>query len=50
MVVIPLPKMQLPPSVGQGEEDFHVQTLVTPLAVEAFTPDRRPGKAFSRPR
>ena len=36
MVVIPPPKMQLTPSVGQGEKDLHVQTLVTQLAVEAF--------------
>jgi hypothetical protein len=35
MIVIPPPKMQLTPSVGQGEEDLHVQTLVTQLAVEA---------------
>jgi hypothetical protein len=28
--------MQLTPSVGQGEEDLHVETLVTQLAVEAF--------------
>ena len=28
--------MQLTPSVGQGEEDLHVETLVPQLAVEAF--------------
>jgi hypothetical protein len=36
MVVIPPPEMQLATSVGQGEEDFHVQALVPQLAVETI--------------
>ncbi len=36
MIVVAPPEMQLPASVGQGEEHFHVQTFVSQLAVEAF--------------
>src|SRR5450756_777930 len=36
MIVIAPPQVQLPASVGQGEEHFHVQVLVPQLAVERF--------------
>ena len=36
VVIVPPPEMQLATSVGQGEEDLHVQALVPQLAVERF--------------
>ena len=36
MVVVPMPALEPPPGVGQGEEDIDVQALVPQSAVHAF--------------
>ncbi len=36
MVVVMAPQSQLAARIGQGEEDFHVQTFVAQLSIKRF--------------